>query len=113
MTYATYEDLEIIQKNACRIILGENYSNYKESLKLIGLETLEERRANLAFKFAKNCVNNKRTRKLFPLRKKLHKFKTRKEEKFKIFKSKKKRLQVSTIPFLRKLLNEKNFNDIY
>ena len=31
------EDLERIQKNACRIILGENYTNYKESLKLIGL----------------------------------------------------------------------------
>ena len=59
-----------------------------------------------------NKQDNKKTRNLFPLRKKIHKFKTRKEDKFKNFKSKKKRLQTSTIPFLRKLLNEDNFKDI-
>ena len=112
ITEENKEDLERVQKNACRIILGNKYTNYEESLKVIGLETFEERRTNLALKFAKNCVNNKKTRNLFPLRKKKHKFKTRKEEKFKFFKSKKKRLQSSTIPFLRRLLNEDNFKDI-
>ena len=112
LTEENKQDLERVQKNACRIILGNKYTHYEESLKIIGLETLEERRVNLALRFAKNCVNNKKTRNLFPLRKKIHKFKTRKEEKFKIFKSKKKRLQTSTIPFLRKLLNEDNFSNI-
>ena len=39
-------DLERVQKNACRIILGKNYTSYEESLHLIGIETLEERRKN-------------------------------------------------------------------
>jgi len=47
------------------------------------------------------------------LRKKKHKFKTRKEEKYKIFKAKKVRLQKSTIPYLRKILNEDNFKHIF
>ena len=104
-------DIERVQKNACRIILGKNYTSYEESLHLIGLETLEERRKHLALKFSENCIDNKKTRKLFPLRKKAHKLKTRKEEKFKILKSKKKRLQTSTIPFLRKLLNDNYFKN--
>ena len=104
-------DLERVQKNACRIILGKNYTSYEESLHLIGIETLEERRKKLALKFGQNCIDNNKTRKLFPLRKKVHRLKTRKEEKFKILKSKKKRLQTSTIPFLRKLLNENHFKN--
>ena len=106
-------DIERVQKNACRIILGNKYTNYENSLEVIGLENLEERRTSLAFKFGQNCIQNQRIRKLFPLRKKQHKFKTRKEEKFKIFKCKKKRLQTSTIPYLRKILNENNFQNIF
>ena len=53
-------DIERVQKNACRIILGKNYTSYEESLHLIGLETLEERRKHLALKFGENCIDNKK-----------------------------------------------------
>ena len=99
-------DLERVQKNSCRIILGNNYVDYEQALKDIGLETLEERRRLLALRFGKNCKLNEKTKTLFPLRNKIHKFKTRKEERFQIFKIKTKRLQVSTVPYLQKLLNE-------
>ena len=102
-------DLERVQKNACRIILGNQYIDYENSLEKIGLQTLEERRKILALRFGQNCVENKKIRKLFPLRNKEHKFKTRKEEKYKILQCKKERLQKSTIPYLRKILNEDNF----
>ena len=102
-------DLERVQKNSCRIILGEKYEDYQKSLEEIGLETLDERRKILALKFGKNCIHNRKTQNLFPLRKKIHKIKTRKEEKFKVLKTKKKRLQQSTVPNLQRLLNEENF----
>ena len=104
-------DLERVQKNACRIILGSKYINYEDSLKLIGLDTLEERRKHISLNFAKNCIENKTTKKLFPLRNKLHKFKTRKEEIYKVKKPKLKRLQNSTVPFLRKILNEEHIKN--
>ena len=31
-------DIERVQKNACRIILGNKYTNYENSLEVIGLE---------------------------------------------------------------------------
>ena len=46
-------DLERVQKSALKVILGEKYDNYKDALKLIGLDSLEERRENLCLKFAK------------------------------------------------------------
>ena len=97
-----------MQKNSCRIILGEKYEDYQKSLEEIGLETLEERRRILALKFGKNCIQNTKTQNLFPLRKKIHKIKTRKEEKFKVIKARKKRLQKSTVPNLQRLLNEEH-----
>ena len=104
-------DLERVQKNACRVILGNRYINYEDSLKIIELDTLEERRKKIALNFAKNCTENKKTKKLFPLRKKLHKIKTRKEEIYKVKTSKLKRLQKSTVPFLQKILNEEHLKN--
>ena len=105
-------DLERVQKNSSRIILGNKYTNYEDSLNILGLETLEKRRSHLALKFGQNCTANTKIQKLFPLRMKKHQFKTRKEEKYKIFKAQKVRLQKSTIPYLRKILNEDNFENI-
>ena len=104
------EDLERVQKNSCRIILGNEYVDYEKPLKDTGLENLQERRKMLALRFGNNCKINEKTKTLFPLRKKIHKFKTRKEERFEIFKTKSKRLQVSTVPYLQRLLNEEYLN---
>jgi hypothetical protein len=46
------QDLERVQKSACHIILGESYSSYRDSLKILGLDPLESRRNALALKFA-------------------------------------------------------------
>ena len=53
-------DLERVQKNACRIILGNQYTDYENALNKIGLETLEERRKTPALRFGQNCVQNKK-----------------------------------------------------
>ena len=74
-------DLERVQKNSFRIIMGKDYGDYKKTLSYPNLETLDERKKHLALKFAINCKNNERTKKLFPLRRKEHTMKSRKKEK--------------------------------
>jgi hypothetical protein len=46
-------DLERVQKAAVRIMLGENYTSYKNGLKILNLKTLNDRRKELCLKFAK------------------------------------------------------------
>ena len=47
--------------------MKENYSDYKNGLKTLGIETLFERRVKLCLKFAKKCLKIENFRKLFPL----------------------------------------------
>ena len=54
LTDLNKSDLERIQKVALKIILKEKYINYQNALMLLDLETLEERRKELAITFAKN-----------------------------------------------------------
>ena len=96
-------DLERVQKNALRLIMGENYSSYDESLEELQLENLGK---HLSTKFAMNCVENEKTKHLFPLKNKIHKPETRREEKYKVINTKTRRLQRSTVPYLQKLMNE-------
>ena len=57
-------DLERIQKSAVRVILGNNYNNYEDALKKIGLVTLEERREQMCLKFAKECLKLEKNEKV-------------------------------------------------
>ena len=57
-------DLERVQKSAVKIILGGQYNGYRKSL-----EHLE--REKLCLKFAKRCLRNEKTRKMFPANSKI------------------------------------------
>ena len=98
--------MERVQRAAVRVIMGNDFTNYKNGLKCLNLVTLEERRKLLCLKFAKNCLNSDKVKKLFPLKKSQHKMKKRKQKKFKRTRSKTKRMQKSALPFMRNLLNE-------
>ena len=65
-------DLERVQKVAVRVILGEKYSNHKNGLKVLRLETLAKRREKLCLKFAKNCLQNDKVKNMFPRTKNKH-----------------------------------------
>ena len=112
ITEENLNDLERVQKNACRIILGNKYDNYEKSLKLLSLDTLKERREKLSLKFGPNCAENPKTKKLFTLKEKRHKNHkqksccSRKENKFNVLKANTARLVNSTVPFLQRLLNK-------
>ena len=54
------KDIERIQKVAIRIIMGKSYTNYKDGLKELKLETLEKRRTMLSLRFAKKCLTHEK-----------------------------------------------------
>ena len=75
-------DLERVQKTALKVILKENYKDYKSALSLLNLETLSERREILCLRFAKKCLKLQKFKNLFPLNKKLHSMSKRKGKVF-------------------------------
>ena len=95
-----------VQRCAVRIILGKNYTTYEESLKKINLESLETRRARLCNKFAKNCLQNDKTKNMFPLNLKKHNMEARNSEKFKVTFARTDRLKDSSIIYMQKELNK-------
>ena len=100
------KDLERLQKTAVRIILGKTYNKYKEGLKMLNLQTLNQRRKMLCLKFARKCLMNEKVRKIFPKNTSKHKMKKRKTKPFKQSKINTERYKKSAIPYMRRLLNK-------
>ena len=55
ITSAEREDIERVQRVACKIILKGEYVNYNQSLKTLNLMSLSDRRQMLPERFAFNC----------------------------------------------------------
>ena len=66
LTEENANDLERIQKNAMKIIFGENYIDYEKSLIKLNLQESNTRRIILNEKFARKCLENTKTAKMFP-----------------------------------------------
>ena len=94
---ATNEEPHEIAK---KVILKENYSNYKDALKQTGMESLDERRETIALRFAKNCLKNENFSTLFPLNNHKHEMAVRNPLRYQIKKANTVRLKVSTIPYI-------------
>jgi predicted component of type VI protein secretion system len=58
LTKANTEDIERVQRNALKIIMGASYVNYEECLDQINEQTLKERRDQLCLRFAESCLKN-------------------------------------------------------
>ena len=73
-------DLQWVQKAAVRVILKTKYTTYwyKEGLRKLKIETLEQRREQLCLKFAQNCLKNEKVRNVFHKKKNIHQMKKRK-----------------------------------
>ena len=55
ITMEERNDIERVQKVACKIILKNKYNSYGQALKTLGLQQLNDRRHMLCEKFAKMC----------------------------------------------------------
>ena len=107
-------DLERVQKSACKLILKERYIGYEDSLRKLNIDSLCERREKLMLKFAKKGLKSVQFRKLFPVKKQIHKMKTRNPKKFVVNNACTERYSKSSVPAMQRLLNEndKKFNDM-
>jgi len=91
-----------------KIILKNNYQGYKEALKFLNMESLDQRREKLNLQFAKKCLKIDSMKDLFPLYDKEHDMKTRKILKFKVTKAKTERFKKSSVISMQKLLNKES-----
>ena len=97
-------DIERIQKISFKVILGNNYVDYKQACKYLSAQTLEERRVKLCLKFARK--NYKSENSMFT--KVGTKVNTRQRTRLvKEYKCRTGRYQKSSLPYLAKLLNSK------
>ena len=94
LTIENSDDLERIQKSAVRIIMGENYISYNQSLIKLEIESLKDRRESLCLNFAQKCTKNPRTKYMFPNNKNMHTMETRKREKYKVDHANTERLKI-------------------
>ena len=99
-------ELERVQKAAVKVILGNKYISYKDGLKTLNIQTLDDRREVLCLSFAKKCLKNEKVKSLFPLKKSEHNMKIRKTNKFKTERANTKRYEKSAVPYMRRLLNK-------
>ena len=97
------QSIERVQVNALKLILGNYYTNYTDSLKEMKLDNLEVRRKKLCLKFAKKCLKNRKFKHWFTVRSGM---KTRSKERFINPAANKKRYRLSSIPYLTNILNE-------
>ena len=111
LTNQNIHDLERVQKSAVRLIMGGQYENYKKSLSLLKLQTLETRRKELCLNFAKKCLKTPRMKQMFPLNMKKHSMKTRNMQKYKIQLAKSERLKRSPLIYMQTLLNQDELNN--
>ena len=77
-------------------------------MELLNLPTLKERRIMLSARFAEKCLENKKTKNMFPIIKKLHNMSTRNQRKFKETYARTVRMATSSIPTMQKHLNKKH-----
>ena len=98
--------LERVQKAAVKVILKNKYTNYKEGLKTLNIESLDERRSKLCLKFAKNCLKIDKVKGIFKKKENIHNMQKRRTKIFEEKNAKTKRYKISAIPYLSKLLNE-------
>ena len=96
-------DLERVQRNACKLILQNEYVGYQIALEKLNLESLEDRRNRLAKKFAQGCQNLEEMKDLFVQN--TNQYNIRQQNTYNVKFASKPRLLNSTVPTLQRMLN--------
>ena len=99
--------LERAQKNACRNILREKYENYDSALEVLCIDSLVKRREKLILAYGRKCLKLEQTRELFPVNENIPTLKLRTRDKYTVTPANTERLKNSTVPYIQRMLNEK------
>ena len=102
LTKKNKQDIEAVQIACLKIMMGEKYNTYSQTLQILGLQNLDARRYKLCQKFAKKCAKSPKFKDWFKLKQSA---KTRSKEKYLQPKTKTKRFEMSAIPYLTGILN--------
>ena len=108
LTQENIENLERTQKSFAKLVLREKYNNYNDALKILNLDTLENRRKELTKRFAMNGIMSNTLNDLFPRNDPKHKMERRKKEKFKVNFANTERLKNASVITMQNLLNQEN-----
>ena len=109
LTQDDCDSLERVQKNALRNILKEKYIDYENSLHIVQLETLFKRREKLLYSFGKKSIHIEQTKHLFTRKKTIHEMNIRRPELYEVIHANTERLRNSTVPYIQRLLNKKEY----
>ena len=105
LTVQNKQDLERIQKTSLKIILQEKYLSYEQALKVLDLETLDDRRENLCKSFAKKSLKNGKMKEYFVKNEKKHLMETRNPNEYKVTMAHTERMKKSPIIYMQNILN--------
>ena len=78
---------------------------FKNALKVLNLQSLDERRKSLCLGFAKKCLQVKKFKSMFPKKHRIHTMEKRTNENFVMKRSFTERHRKSAIPYMQRLLN--------
>ena len=106
LTQEQSQKLERIQKTCLKVILGEQYEDYKTALDICGLETLSDRRGKRCLDFALKCLKHPRNSRLFPQNENQNTHDVRIHEQFKVNFATTSTYRDSAIPYCQRLLND-------
>ena len=108
------DEIESIQRRACKTILGHHSASYDDNLKVCNLETLEDRRLTHCIQFAQTLSNNSRTCSLLPpTRFEQHRRQLRKSQKLSQIRCRTTRFKKSPIPFFIDVLKHVKPNTLF
>ena len=109
LTSEQINQIEMVQKKACAIILGRNYVRYESALSNLGLERLDTRRTTLCLNFALKCSKSTKHMSMFPPNP-IFRANMRKPKPFREYQCLTSRYFNSPLPYLTRLLN-KNYKE--
>ena len=98
--------LERVQKRACRIIIGKDYTHYDEALELCNLKTLQDRRDQLCLGFFSSLIESERFHSWVPPKKRhIHGRELRNADKLALPNTRTVRYELSPLLYMAKLHN--------
>ena len=99
LTCEQSDRIERVQKTCLKVILSESYISYDAALEMTGLDSLQNRREERCFSFAKKCLSHPRHSKMFPRNPAGYK------EKFVVNFARTETYKKSSVPFMQRMLN--------
>ena len=107
LTKQQSQQIELIQKKAFAVILGERYVSYESALEQLNLERLDSRRIELCYRFALKCTKSSKHQWMLPPNPFVRNS-SRTPKPYHEFFCRTSRYYNSAIPFMARLLNERH-----